>query len=46
MIYFGEWKDLFTIVLLPDPDRDPDQASKDLAHNFHITGATEDYIEV
>ena len=46
VIYFGEWKDLVNIVIVPDPNRDPAQSLKDLAHTFHVAGATVDHMDI
>jgi hypothetical protein len=46
VVYFGEWKDLVKITIKPDPNRDPAQALKDLAHTYHITAATVDFIDI
>ena len=46
MIYFGEWKDLVKLIIVPDSDRDYDQAMKDLAYSYRVTAATVYYIDI
>jgi hypothetical protein len=46
VIYFGEWKDLVKLIIVPDSDKDYDQAMKDLAYSYRVTAATVDYIDI
>jgi hypothetical protein len=46
VIYFGEWKDLFKLIIVPESDKDYDQAMKDLAYSYKVTAASVDYIDI
>jgi hypothetical protein len=46
VVYFGEWKDLVQVKIIPNPDRDPASALKDLAYTFSLAAANADYIEI
>ncbi len=46
IVYFGEWKDLLKISILPDPDTDPAQSMRRLEHTYHVTAATVDYVDI
>ncbi len=46
MLYFGEWKDLIRIVVLPDLNRDQATALEELAHTYIVTAATVNYIDI
>ncbi len=46
VIYFGEWKDLIKLIIVPDPEKDYDQAMKDLAYSYEVTAASVDYIDI
>jgi len=45
VIYFGEWKDLIKLIIVPHPEKDYDQAMKDLAYSYRVTSASVDYID-